>query len=75
MPIFDRVSEPTVTLAYWAPVYVTVDVERREVTRIRVVTSGMQRGPRISGELDSREAAAVVDNAAGRRCLPPPELV
>jgi hypothetical protein len=73
----NTVEGETVTLAYWAPMYVTVDVERREVTSVRVLTSGMLRGPRIRGEPlyhNGREAAAIVDAALAERSLPPIEI-
>jgi hypothetical protein len=40
----------TVVLAYWAPIYVTIDTERREVVNVRLVTKGMRNGVRIAGQ-------------------------
>jgi hypothetical protein len=57
----------TVVLAYWAPIYVTVDTDAREVVEIRVVRTGLRSGSRISGQASpngvEREAARVFSEA------------
>ena len=70
-----------VVLAYWAPVYVTVDTDAREVEEVRLVQSGLRSGPPISGQPSpngvEREAARVFiealtdSDAAGVGRLPP----
>jgi len=70
-------SGETVRLAYWAPIYVVVNVDRRQVISVRVVTSGMRSAPRIGGEVVDqrrRQAAAIVDDALAQNALPKFEI-
>jgi hypothetical protein len=47
-----------VVLAYWAPLYVTVDTESEEVLEIRLVKSGIRSGSPISGQASSNGVEA-----------------
>jgi hypothetical protein len=70
-----------VVLAYWAPVYVTVDTDAGRVQEVRLVQSGLRSGPPISGQPApngvEREAARLfIEALAGSepstgRLLPP----
>ena len=66
-------EQSTVTLAYWAPVYVTVDTSRGEVVSMRLAASGMRVGPRVSGQpVDGtlRDAARIFAEARVEQRLP-----
>lgn len=47
-----------VVLAYWAPVYVTVDTEQAEVSNMRLAMNGMRTGARVTGQPVEQQAAA-----------------
>lgn len=67
----------SVVLAYWAPLYVTVDTEDGKVVDIHVVASGMRNGVRVSGQPPSasdREADQIFTKARAAQLLPEIEI-
>jgi hypothetical protein len=71
-------GEPTqVVLAYWAPVYITVDTTRSEVVSVQMLASGMRAAARVSGQPMNgvtRDAAGIVAAARVEGRLPSIEL-
>ena len=66
-------SVATVVLAYWAPLYVTVDTEDGTVLSIRLPASGMRNSVRVSGQLangSEREALRIFAEARAEQQLP-----
>jgi len=72
-------GEPTqVVLAYWAPVYITVNTARSEVVSVQMLASGMRDAPRVSGQPMNgalRDAARIVAVARVEGRLPSIELL
>ena len=72
-----QTEQSTIVLAYWAPVYVTVDTTRREVTRVQLVASGMRSSARVTGQPSdgrAREADRIFAAARAEKGLPAVEL-
>jgi hypothetical protein len=70
-------SVATVVLAYWAPLYVTVDTEDGKVLSIRLPASGMRNSVRVSGQQangSEREALRIFAEARAEQQLPEVEL-
>jgi hypothetical protein len=48
----------TVVLAYWAPLYVTVDTDSAEIVSMRLAAGGLRNGVRVNGQAAEQQAAA-----------------
>ena len=68
-----RMEESTIVLAYWAPIYVTVDTTRSEITSVRLLMNGMRSGVRVAGQPADgrlRDAARIFAEARAEQRLP-----
>jgi hypothetical protein len=70
------VAVATVVLAYWAPLYVTVDTESGEIVSMRLAAGGLRNGVRVNGQAAGEQAAAarVFAEARADNRLPDVEL-
>jgi hypothetical protein len=70
------VAVATVVLAYWAPLYVTVDTEAGEIVNMRLATGGLRNGVRVNGQVAEQQGAAarIFAEARADKRLPEIEL-
>ena len=66
-------SDSTVVVTYWAPLYLTIDVEHGEVVGARMKSNGMRSAGRVSGQNATdreRQAARIAQEAVANGDLP-----